>query len=68
MAVSRIAGRFQHLREQGRKALIPYVVAGDPGLDVTVPLMHRLVEGGVLNSRADLLGVQHHGLYRAGIK
>jgi tryptophan synthase alpha chain len=46
MAVSRIAGRFQHLREQGRKALIPYVVAGDPGLDVTVPLMHRLVEGG----------------------
>jgi tryptophan synthase alpha chain len=44
--VSRIAGRFQALREQGRKALIPYVVAGDPGLDVTVPLMHRLVEGG----------------------
>lgn len=44
--MSRIAGRFQQLREQGRKALIPYVVAGDPGLDVTVPLMHRLVEAG----------------------
>ena len=46
MVVSRIAGRFQQLREQGRKALIPYVVAGDPGLDVTVPLMHRMVESG----------------------
>jgi tryptophan synthase alpha chain len=44
--VSRIAGRFQQLAQQGRKALIPYVVAGDPGLDVTVPLMHRLVACG----------------------
>lgn len=44
--MSRIAGRFQQLAEQGRKALIPYVVAGDPGLDVTVPLMHRMVAAG----------------------
>jgi tryptophan synthase alpha chain len=44
--VSRIAGRFQQLAEQGRKALITYVVAGDPGLDVTVPLMHGLVQAG----------------------
>lgn len=44
--MSRIAGCFQQLAEQGRKALIPYVVAGDPGLDVTLPLMHRLVECG----------------------
>jgi tryptophan synthase alpha chain len=44
--VSRIAGRFRQLAEQGRKALIPYVVAGDPGLDVTVPLMHRMVACG----------------------
>jgi tryptophan synthase alpha chain len=44
--VSRIAGRFQQLAEQGRTALIPYLVGGDPGLDVTVPLMHRLVEAG----------------------
>ena len=42
----RIAGRFRQLAEQGRKALIPYVVAGDPGLDVTVPLMHRMVACG----------------------
>ena len=44
--MSRIAGRFQKLAEQGRTALIPYIVAGDPGQDVTVPLMHRLVESG----------------------
>jgi tryptophan synthase alpha chain len=44
--VSRIAGRFEQLAKAGRKALIPYVVAGDPGLGVTVPLMHRLVEAG----------------------
>jgi tryptophan synthase alpha chain len=44
--VSRIAGRFQQLAEQGRTALIPYIVAGDPGLDITVLLMHRLVESG----------------------
>ena len=44
--MSRIAGRFQQLAQQGRKALIPYVVAGDPGLDVTLPLMHALVGSG----------------------
>ena len=44
--MSRIAGRFQQLAEEGRKALIPYVVAGDPSLDITVPLMHTLVESG----------------------
>ncbi len=44
--MSRIAGRFRQLAEQGRKALIPYVVAGDPGLEHTVPMMHALVESG----------------------
>lgn len=44
--MSRIKERFQQLTSQGRKALIPYLVAGDPGRDVTVPLMHRLVEAG----------------------
>ena len=48
--MSRIAARFGTLREQGRKALIPYITAGDPQPDVTVPLMHALVEAG-----ADLL-------------
>jgi tryptophan synthase alpha chain len=44
--VSRIADRFTQLKAQGRKALIPYFVAGDPSLDITVPLMHSLVEAG----------------------
>lgn len=44
--MSRIAGRFEQLAAQGRTALIPYIVAGDPGLEITVPLMHALVEQG----------------------
>lgn len=44
--MSRIAGCFQKLAEQGRTALIPYVVAGDPSQAFTVPLMHQLVESG----------------------
>ncbi len=44
--MSRIANRFKALQAQGRKALIPYFVAGDPGMDATVPLMHRLVAAG----------------------
>jgi tryptophan synthase alpha chain len=44
--MSRIAGVFSALRDQGRQALIPFVTAGDPNPDVTVPLMHVLVEAG----------------------
>ena len=44
--MSRIAKRFKLLKEQGRKALIPYFVAGDPGMDATVPLMHSMVAAG----------------------
>lgn len=44
--MSRIAGRFAELADQGRRALIPYIVAGDPGRSMTVPLMHALVAGG----------------------
>ena len=44
--MSRIAERFQQLAEQGRKAVVPYIVVGDPGPDITVPLMHGLVEAG----------------------
>ena len=44
--MSRIAGRFRQLADQGRKALISYVVAGDPSPEVTVPLMHALVKAG----------------------
>lgn len=44
--MSRIDACFQRLREQGRKALIPYLTAGDPDLDTTLGLMHALVANG----------------------
>lgn len=44
--MSRIDNTFAQLREQNKSALITFVTAGDPGLDVTVPLMHALVEAG----------------------
>ncbi len=44
--MSRIAGAFANLRAANRRALIPFVTAGDPNNDVTVPLMHALVEAG----------------------
>ena len=44
--MSRIAACFAALRGAGRKALIPYITAGDPHPRVTVPLMHALVEAG----------------------
>ncbi|MEO8299337.1 MAG: tryptophan synthase subunit alpha [Burkholderiales bacterium] len=44
--MSRIAVTFEALRRSGRKALIPYVTAGDPYADVTVELMHGLAKVG----------------------
>jgi len=44
--MSRIPQMFERLRGQGRTALIPFVTAGDPSLDVTVALMHRMVAAG----------------------
>ncbi len=44
--MSRIADYMQSLASQGRKALIPYIVAGDPAPALTVPLMHALVANG----------------------
>ena len=44
--MSRIATRFASLRQQGRKGLIPYICAGDPDADLTVPLMHALARAG----------------------
>jgi tryptophan synthase alpha chain len=42
--VSRIAAIFGRLAR--RKALIPFVTAGDPSPQATVPLMHALVQAG----------------------
>ena len=44
--MSRIADCFARLRTDGRRALIPFITAGDPSPSITVPLMHRLVESG----------------------
>src|SRR5258707_3649459 len=44
--MSRIAGCFAELKAGGRKALIPYITAGDPLKASTVPLLHGMVEAG----------------------
>ena len=44
--MSRISGQFDNLRRDGRCALVPYIAAGDPHPDLTVELMHTLVEAG----------------------
>ncbi len=44
--MSRIAATFRALKARGRKALIPYVTAGDPYADVTVELMLAMAKAG----------------------
>ena len=44
--MSRIKSAFERLNGEGRKALIPFITAGDPDAALTVPLMHTLVEAG----------------------
>lgn len=44
--MSRIFDRFEALRASGRKAVVPYIVAGDPFADISVDLMHELVAAG----------------------
>jgi len=50
--MSRIATCMSELQARKRKALVPYITAGDPRPDVTVPLLHAMVEAG-----ADMLEV-----------
>lgn len=45
--MSRIQACFARLKEQRRKALIPYITAGDPSQETTVPVMHAMVQAGV---------------------
>jgi len=44
--MSRLGPLFKQLKSEGRRAVIPYLVAGDPTEDLTVPLMHSLVDAG----------------------
>jgi tryptophan synthase alpha chain len=44
--MSRIPTTFAALAAQNRKALIPFITAGDPAPELTLLLLHALVEGG----------------------
>ena len=44
--MSRLGPLFNTLRAENRRAVVPYLVAGDPDEALTVPLMHSLVEAG----------------------
>jgi len=44
--MSRITPTFEALKQQRRKALIPFITAGDPQPDYSVALMHELVSSG----------------------
>jgi len=44
--MSRISGCLGKLKGEGRQALIPYFMAGDPEPGITVPLMHAVVKAG----------------------
>ena len=44
--MSRIKQCFADLKAANRTALLPFVTAGDPSPDLTVPLMHELVKSG----------------------
>lgn len=44
--MGRTGRRFAQLRASGRKALVPFITAGDPSLEATVPVMHALVAAG----------------------
>ncbi len=45
--MSRLAQRFAQLQAENKKALVSYVMAGDPTPTVTVPLLHDMVAAGV---------------------
>lgn len=44
--MSRIKSTFDRLAAAGRKALIPFITAGDPDAALSLPLMHALVAAG----------------------
>ena len=44
--MSRISTTFAALQAKNKKALIPFITAGDPDRAATVPLMHTLVSSG----------------------
>lgn len=45
--MNRITKKFEELKKAGKKALISYVAAGDPSMEMTVPILQQLVKSGV---------------------
>ena len=45
--MNRLSSKLIELKENNKKALVAYLVAGDPDLDTTLELMHLFVESGV---------------------
>ena len=74
MSPNRIDAAFARLRAQGRKALIPFLAAGDPSLEVTAALVQEfesrgadLVEIGVPFSDPLADGVVNQRAYQRGL-
>lgn len=44
--MGRIKDCFENLKAGNKKALIPFITAGDPSPDITLPLLNTLVENG----------------------
>src|ERR1700744_924716 len=44
--MNRIDKRLEELKAKNKKLISPYITAGDPHPELTVPLMHKLVEAG----------------------
>lgn len=44
--MSRIQQTLNRLQKQNRKGLVPFVTTGFPSPELTVPVMHAMVEGG----------------------
>ena len=45
--MNRLTSRLVSLKERNQKALVAYLVAGDPDMATTLDLMHLFVESGV---------------------
>ena len=45
--MNRLTKKLDKLKEQNKKALVAYLVAGDPDLDSTLKIMHMFVKSGV---------------------
>jgi tryptophan synthase alpha chain len=45
--LNRLTSKLSNLRSNNQKALVAYLVAGDPDLDTTLDLMHLFVDSGV---------------------